>query len=71
MCRSTPFGMVYSTNPWMDPAKPVDAQPAITQEEQSREVSLRLGHTVETIAPLPGLPDTVFAGSVWPPPAHP
>jgi N-dimethylarginine dimethylaminohydrolase len=63
MCRPTHFDVVYSINPWMDPKKPVDTQLAITQWEQLREVYLSLGHTVETIGPLPGLPDMVFAAN--------
>ncbi|MFF8839334.1 dimethylargininase [Streptomyces sp. NPDC015130] len=63
MCRPTHFDVVYSINPWMDPAKPVDTQLAITQWEKLREVYLSLGHTVDTIDPLPGLPDMVFAAN--------
>jgi N-dimethylarginine dimethylaminohydrolase len=63
MCRPTYFDVVYSINPWMDPKKPVDTQLAITQWEELREVYLSLGHTVETIDPLPGLPDMVFAAN--------
>ncbi|MCX5388982.1 dimethylargininase [Streptomyces sp. NBC_00094] len=63
MCRPTFFDVVYSINPWMDPAKPVDTQLAITQWEKLREVYLTLGHTVDTIEPLPGLPDMVFAAN--------
>ncbi|MFD3666002.1 dimethylargininase [Streptomyces sp. NPDC058659] len=63
MCRPTHFDVVYSINPWMDPAKPVDTQLAITQWEKLREVYLSLGHTVDTIDPVPGLPDMVFAAN--------
>ncbi|MEU2117644.1 dimethylargininase [Streptomyces sp. NPDC016459] len=63
MCRPTYFDVVYSINPWMDPAKPVDTRLAITQWEKLREVYLSLGHTVDTIDPLPGLPDMVFAAN--------
>ncbi len=31
MCRPTYFDVVYSINPWMDPAKPVDTPLAIAQ----------------------------------------
>ncbi|MFI6416306.1 dimethylargininase [Streptomyces sp. NPDC050842] len=63
MCRPTHFDVVYSINPWMDPAKPVDTQLAITQWEKLREVYLSLGHAVDTIDPVPGLPDMVFAAN--------
>lgn len=63
MCRPTHFDVVYSINPWMDPQKPVDTPLAIAQWEQLRQVYLDLGHSVETIDPLPGLPDMVFAAN--------
>ncbi|MER6999740.1 dimethylargininase [Streptomyces sp. NPDC000410] len=63
MCRPTHFDVVYSINPWMDPTKPVDTPLAIAQWEQLRRVYLDLGHTVDVIDPLPGLPDMVFAAN--------
>lgn len=63
MCRPTYFDVVYSINPWMDPRKPVDTPLAIAQWERLRQVYLDLGHTVELIDPVPGLPDMVFAAN--------
>ncbi len=63
MCPPTYFGVDYSINPWMDPAKPVDIDLAIVQWERLRDLYLELGHTVELISPLPGLPDMVFAAN--------
>lgn len=63
MCRPTYFDVVYSINPWMDPKKPVDTPLAIAQWERLREVYLSLGHTVDTIEPVRGLPDMVFAAN--------
>ncbi|MFE9467598.1 dimethylargininase [Streptomyces virginiae] len=63
MCRPTYFDVVYSINPWMDPAKPVDTALAVTQWEQLRQVYEDLGHTVELIDPVDGLPDMVFAAN--------
>ncbi|MFJ1593554.1 dimethylargininase [Kitasatospora albolonga] len=63
MCRPTYFDVVYSINPWMDPKKPVDTPLAIAQWERLREVYLSLGHTVDTIDPVPSLPDMVFAAN--------
>ncbi|WP_411543855.1 dimethylargininase [Kitasatospora sp. DSM 101779] len=63
MCRPTHFDVVYSINPWMDPGKPVDTALAVAQWEQLRQVYLELGHTVDTVEPVPGLPDMVFAAN--------
>ncbi|MGW1196712.1 dimethylargininase [Streptomyces sp. NPDC002536] len=63
MCRPTHFAVDYSINPWMDPAKPVDTGLAVAQWERLRELYLSLGHTVELLEPLPGLPDMVFAAN--------
>ena len=63
MCRPTYFAVEYAINPWMDPNSPVDADRAIRQWEALRRVYLDLGHTVEEIDPLPGLPDMVFAAN--------
>jgi N-dimethylarginine dimethylaminohydrolase len=63
MCRPTYFAVEYAINPWMDPTAPVDAALAIAQWERLREIYLGLGHTVEEIEPLPGLPDMVFAAN--------
>ena len=63
MCRPTYFAVEYAINPWMDPAAPVDTDLAIRQWETLRQTYLDLGHTVEEIAPLPGLPDMVFAAN--------
>lgn len=63
MCRPTYFDVVYSINPWMEPGKPVDQSLALLQWEQLRETFVELGHTVDLIDPLPGLPDMVFAAN--------
>lgn len=63
MCRPTYFAVEYAINPWMDPSRPVDRDLAIAQWEQLRQTYLDLGHTVEEIEPLPGLPDMVFAAN--------
>ncbi|MFE5718725.1 dimethylargininase [Streptomyces erythrochromogenes] len=63
MCRPTYFDVVYSINPWMDPGKPVDTALAVAQWERLREVYEGLGHTVELIDPVDGLPDMVFAAN--------
>ncbi|ROR45184.1 dimethylargininase [Kitasatospora cineracea] len=63
MCRPAHFTVDYSINPWMDPAKPTDTGTALAQWDQLHALFQRLGHTVELIEPLPGLPDMVFAAN--------
>ncbi|MEV6493404.1 dimethylargininase [Actinoplanes sp. NPDC051633] len=63
MCRPTYFAVTYRINPWMDPTAPYDNALAISQWETLRRTFLDLGHTVELIEPLPGLPDMVFAAN--------
>ncbi|MFF4852990.1 dimethylargininase [Streptomyces sp. NPDC001194] len=63
MCRPSHFEVVYAINPWMDPGKPVDADLAVLQWERLRELYRELGHTVELIDPVPGLPDMVYAAN--------
>jgi N-dimethylarginine dimethylaminohydrolase len=63
MCRPTYFAVEYAINPWMDPSAPVDTALAVRQWETLRRTYLDLGHTVDEIEPLPGLPDMVFAAN--------
>ncbi|MFI6143962.1 dimethylargininase [Streptomyces sp. NPDC051109] len=63
MCRPSHFEVVYAINPWMDPRKPVDAALAVLQWERLRDLYRALGHTVELIDPVPGLPDMVYAAN--------
>ncbi|MFF7591331.1 dimethylargininase [Kitasatospora purpeofusca] len=63
MCRPTHFDVSYAINPWMDPAKPVDTALAVAQWERLYELYLELGHRVDLIDPIPGLPDMVYAAN--------
>ncbi|WBP85240.1 dimethylargininase [Kitasatospora cathayae] len=63
MCRPTYFTVDYAINPWMDPAQPTDTELAIRQWERLHRTYRRLGHTVELIDPVPGLPDMVYAAN--------
>jgi N-dimethylarginine dimethylaminohydrolase len=63
MCRPTYFEVRYAINPWMDPGRPVDTARACAQWETLRALYRDLGHTVELIDPLPGLPDMVYAAN--------
>nr|WP_235877583.1 dimethylargininase [Saccharopolyspora karakumensis] len=63
MCPPTYFTVEYVINPWMNPDEPVDAALAMAQWEELKNTYVRLGHTVDTIEPQPGLPDMVFAAN--------
>ena len=63
MCPPTYFDVVYCINPWMDPSKPVDQRLAYLQWQRIYDVFVELGHQVELIPPLPGLPDMVYAAN--------
>jgi hypothetical protein len=56
MCRPTYFAVDYVINPWMDPTVPVSAERAVEQWTNLRDTYRRLGHTVDEIDPIPGLP---------------
>jgi N-dimethylarginine dimethylaminohydrolase len=57
------FAVDYAINPWMDTANPVDATVALAQWQHLRDIYLRLGHTVDLVDPVPGLPDMVYAAN--------
>jgi N-dimethylarginine dimethylaminohydrolase len=57
------FAVDYAINPWMDTTAPVDAAVAVAQWENLRETYLRLGHVVDLVDPVPGLPDMVYAAN--------
>lgn len=63
MCRPSYFSVQYAINPWMDPTAPVDRELAVRQWEALRQIYRDLGHRVDEIAPVPGLPDMVFAAN--------
>jgi arginine dihydrolase len=57
------FAVEYAINPWMDVATPVDVGRAQAQWERLRQTYLGLGHHVDLVEPLPGLPDMVYAAN--------
>jgi N-dimethylarginine dimethylaminohydrolase len=57
------FAVEYAINPWMDTTTPVDAAVALSQWQRLQDVYLQLGHSVELVAPVPGLPDMVYAAN--------
>jgi N-dimethylarginine dimethylaminohydrolase len=63
MCRPTYFAVDYAINPWMDPNAPVDVDLAVAQWVALRDTYRWLGHDVDEIDPIPGLPDMVFAAN--------
>ncbi len=63
MTAPTFFTVEYVINPWMDASSPVDTDRAVTQWEALRQTYLALGHSVEVIDPIPGLPDMVYAAN--------
>jgi N-dimethylarginine dimethylaminohydrolase len=63
MVRPTHFDVGYSINPWMDPTKPTFPERAAAQWEWLRDLYLDLGHRVQELDPVPGMPDMVFAAN--------
>ncbi|MFH9088914.1 dimethylargininase [Streptomyces sp. NPDC017673] len=63
MCRPRHYDVTYSINPWMNPGRNTDTMLAVRQWEQLRDLYLELGHTIEEIKPVEGLPDMVFAAN--------
>jgi N-dimethylarginine dimethylaminohydrolase len=63
MCPPTYFTVSYEINPWMHADNPTNTNVAVRQWQRLRDVYLDLGHRVETIDPLPGLPDMVYAAN--------
>ena len=63
MCRPEHFTVSYRINPWMEPAKPTDTAKALAQWQALYDTYLALGHEVELIDPVPGLPDMVYTAN--------
>ena len=63
MCEPTHYTVSYEINPWMDRTRATDTDLAVRQWRTLRDTYLDLGHIVETIDPLPGLPDMVYAAN--------
>lgn len=63
MCRPEHFVVRYRINPWMEPAKPTDTAKALAQWQALYDTYLNLGHTVDLIDPVPGLPDMVYTAN--------
>lgn len=63
MTPPTYFAVEYAINPWMDTSAPVDVDVAHAQWEDLRQTYLGLGHRVDIVEPVPGLPDMVYAAN--------
>jgi N-dimethylarginine dimethylaminohydrolase len=63
MTPPTFFAVEYAINPWMDTTAPVDVDVATAQWQCLRQTYLRLGHSVDVIEPIAGLPDMVYAAN--------
>src|SRR6476659_9013485 len=63
MTAPTFFAVEYAINPWMDTSTAVDTHVAMNQWEALRQTYKELGHTVELVEPVAGLPDMVYAAN--------
>ncbi len=63
MCRPEHYTVAYRINPWMNPEDPTDTSVALGQWQQLHDTYVSLGHEVELIDPLAGLPDMVYAAN--------
>jgi N-dimethylarginine dimethylaminohydrolase len=63
MCRPEHFTVSYTINPWMEPANPTDTARAVRQWQALYDTYLALGHEVELIDPIAGLPDMVYTAN--------
>jgi N-dimethylarginine dimethylaminohydrolase len=63
MCRPEHFTVSYRINPWMHPQHSTDTERAVDQWQRLYETYLSLGHDVQLIDPIAGLPDMVFTAN--------
>jgi N-dimethylarginine dimethylaminohydrolase len=63
MCRPEHFTVSYSINPWMEPSRPTDTDLAVKQWQSLYDTYVSLGHEIELIDPLEGLPDMVYTAN--------
>lgn len=63
MCRPEYFTVSYRINPWMEPSLPTDTGKALAQWQTLYDTYLALGHEIELIDPVPGLPDMVYTAN--------
>ncbi len=63
MCRPEHFTVSYTINPWMVPANPTDTDVALRQWQVLYDTYVALGHEIELIDPVEGLPDMVYTAN--------
>ncbi|WP_336923466.1 dimethylargininase [Aquipuribacter sp. SD81] len=63
MCAPVHFEVAYAINAWMTPGVTVDRALALRQWTALKDAYTSLGHVVEVLDPVPGLPDMVFAAN--------
>ena len=63
MCSPEHFAVTYAINPWMHPGVAVDVERALAQWDALRRTYLDLGHRVDLLDPVAGLPDMVYAAN--------
>ncbi|MFG2133456.1 dimethylargininase [Streptomyces sp. NPDC048751] len=63
VCEPRHFAVQYAINPWMHPDAPVDVDLAQEQWQSLISAYRAHGHTVDSVEPVPGLPDMVFAAN--------
>ena len=63
MCSPEHFAVTYAINPWMRPNVAVDVERALAQWNALRRTYRDLGHRVDLLDPVPGLPDMVYAAN--------
>jgi N-dimethylarginine dimethylaminohydrolase len=63
MCRPEHFTVSYTINPWMQPQNPTDTQLAVRQWQALYDTYISLGHEVQLIDPIEGLPDMVYTAN--------
>jgi N-dimethylarginine dimethylaminohydrolase len=63
MCPPDFYGIEYEINPWMDRRVGSDHELATRQWNDLRSILVDLGVVIETLEPVPGLPDLVFTAN--------
>ncbi|MFE0174983.1 dimethylargininase [Streptomyces sp. NPDC059002] len=63
MCEPTFFDVSYSINPWMDPSRPTSTERGLSQWKTLHDLLVELGHKVELVEPVAGLPDMVYSAN--------
>jgi N-dimethylarginine dimethylaminohydrolase len=63
VCEPRHFAVQYAINPWMHPDHHVDLDLAQEQWQTLIRAYRAHGHAVDTVEPVPGLPDMVFAAN--------